>query len=232
MFPLARWTGHAAKKRVPVVCVTTDAPETERVSSVSADPYLSGALAAELMAKCRHEPGSTLVVTGDLNTYDHAEKLLRFQETFKADRRSAGPLVVVEAHDDPDQAYRKTRRHLAEYRDVHRIYVNTSNSLPVIKAHEDTRGIERISVITTDVFSALARRICDGKVLATICQRPRAQGRMAFQLLYELLVEGIFPASSYGLRPFVILRSNLRPSANPLPDDLERPMTSLLRHGK
>lgn len=226
---LKNWIGHAAKKRIPVVCVGTDAPKTERMSSVSADPYMSGALAAELMTKCCHEPGSTLVVTGDLNTYDHAEKLRGFRETFKAGPRSARLLVVVEAHDDPNQAYRKTRRYLTEHSNVRRIYVNTSNSLPVIRALKDTCGMEQVSIITTDLFPALARLIRDGKVLATIYQRPRAQGRMAFQLLYELLVEGITPASSYRLRPFTILRSNLRSSANSLPDDLERPMTFLLR---
>jgi len=192
---------------------------------------MSGALAAELMAKYSHEPGSTLVVTGDLNTYDHAEKLRGFQETFQTDRGGARALAVLEAHDDPDQAYRKTRRYLTENRDVRSIYVSTSNSLPVIKALSDTGGVERTCVVTTDLFPALARLIRSGKVLATIYQRPRAQGRMAFQLLYELLVEGSSPASSYTLRPFVILRSNLRPSANRLPDDLERPMTSLVLHG-
>src|SRR6266496_5966240 len=42
------WIRRAAQKRVPVVCVVTDAPGTERLTAVSTDSFVSGAMVAEL----------------------------------------------------------------------------------------------------------------------------------------------------------------------------------------
>jgi len=47
---------------------------------------------------------------------------------------------------------------------------------------------------------------------------------MAFQFLYQFLVEGTHPVASYQLRPYVILQSNLQAPAHLLPDDFERSM--------
>ena len=33
------WIHKAARKNVPVVCVATDAPESERLTTISSDPY-------------------------------------------------------------------------------------------------------------------------------------------------------------------------------------------------
>ena len=70
----------AALSRVPVVCVATDAPKTERLTAVSSDPYISGAIVAELFLRTVPQTGSVLAVTGDLSTYDHAEKLRGFEQ--------------------------------------------------------------------------------------------------------------------------------------------------------
>jgi LacI family transcriptional regulator len=40
------WIRRAAQKRIPVVCVATDAPGTERLTAVSTDSFVSGAMVA------------------------------------------------------------------------------------------------------------------------------------------------------------------------------------------
>src|ERR1700677_1751330 len=77
---LKPWIRKAARNHIPVVCVATDAPKTERLTAVSTDPYTSGAIVAELFLRTVRNPGLVLVVTGDLSTYDHAEKLRGFKE--------------------------------------------------------------------------------------------------------------------------------------------------------
>ena len=48
-----------------------------------------------------------------------------------------------------------------------------------------------------------------GSVLASIYQRAYTQGRMAFRVLYEFLVEGSCPAYQVTLAPHLVMRANL-----------------------
>jgi LacI family transcriptional regulator len=224
---LRPWIAKAAKNRVPVVCVATDAPGTERLSSISEDSYTGGALAAELLTRCCREQGPILVVTGDLNIHDHAEKLRGFNETLVRMQNTAHPVLTIEAHDDPGRAYHKVNTLLKKQRNICAVYVSTSNSVPVIRALEDGGRIGQVRVVASDLFPALVRLMRSDKVLATVYQRPRAQGRMAFQFLYQFLVEGTQPVSSYKLPPYVILQSNLHASSHLLPDDFEHSMKLL-----
>jgi LacI family transcriptional regulator len=220
---LRPWIAKAARNRIPVVCVATDAPGTERLSSITEDSYTSGALAAELLTRCCREQGPILVVTGDLNIHDHAEKLRGFNETLTKMRNTAHSVLTIEARDDPGQAYRKVSALLKKQKQICAVYISTSNSLQVIHALEDG-GHMGVPVVASDLFPAMIRLMRSGKVLATVYQRPRAQGRMAFQFLYQFLVEGTRPVASYKLPPYIILQSNLRASSYLSPDDFERSM--------
>jgi LacI family transcriptional regulator len=208
-------------------CVATDAPGTERLSSITEDSYTSGALAAELLTRCCREQGPIVVVTGNLNIHDHAEKLRGFNETLVRMQNTAHPVLTIEAHDDPGRAYRKVNALLKKQKNICAVYVSTSNSLPVIHALKDGDRIGQVPVVASDLFPALIRLMRSDKVLATVYQRPRAQGRMAFQFLYQFLVEGTHPVASYKLPPHVILQSNLRASSYLSPDDFERSMKLL-----
>jgi LacI family transcriptional regulator len=76
MKPLIR---KAARRKVPVVCVATDAPGTERLTAVTACPQTNGAIVGELLCRILRSPARVLVVTGSLATEDHAHKLEGFR---------------------------------------------------------------------------------------------------------------------------------------------------------
>ena len=84
----------AARRGLPVVCVNTDAPGSERLCTVSVDSLASGGLAAELMGRFLGGRGTVVVVTGFESTIDHAEKVEGFQrmlfETSPGDRDRGG----------------------------------------------------------------------------------------------------------------------------------------------
>ena len=117
-------------------------------------------------------------------------------------------------HDDPKQAYRMMRESLrrngrARQDKLRAVYVSTANSLAVLRAIRDAGLRDDVTVIATDLFPALAPLIRDGSVAATIYQRPRSQGRMAFELIHRYLTEGTKPPPRYRLPPHVVLRANL-----------------------
>lgn len=199
----------AARSKIPVVCVVTDAPHTDRLTSVSADPLVGGGMAAELLTRSVREPGPVLVMTGSLGVVDHMEKLRGFSERLKSMRSPLHLVQVIETHDEPEEASRLTRDALARFPDLRAIYITTANSLSALKILEETGYSGRISVITTDLFAELATYIRSGDVLASIYQRPQSQGRIAFENLYFYATDNLVPSRICPLPPHFVMQSNL-----------------------
>lgn len=199
----------AARANVPVVCVATDAPGTERLACIATDALTSGAMAAELLTLTAPPGARALIVTGDQTTSDHAEKIEGFRSFVNDSRKPLEIAAVLEAQDDPERAYALTSEFLAKSRDIQAVYISTANCLPVIEALK-TAGLTRlVRVVTTDLSRELAPLIRDGRVLATLYQRPRTQGRMAFQALHQYLIQGHCPPLRQRMPPQLVLRSNL-----------------------
>ena len=203
------WIRRAAQRRIPVVCVSTDAPGTERLTAVSADPFVSGAMVGEFLHLTLREPGTVAVFTGDLSTIDHSEKVRGFKQSLSSVNGSLGLSAIIETHDDEVAAYNQTRKLLARDRSLKALYVSTANSVTVIQALEELDPERRISLVTTDLFAQLVPFLKSGRILATIYQRPEAQGRMAFEALYKFLAEGKCPPHQIKLNPHIVMRSNL-----------------------
>ena len=83
-----------------MVCVVTDAPESPRLTSVSADPFTVGAVAGELLARFVPSGGEVAFFTGWLATQEHADKLRGFASSLNATRpdlasvRSSKPMMT------------------------------------------------------------------------------------------------------------------------------------------
>ena len=206
---LKQWIRRAAQRRIPVVCVVTDAPGTERLTAVSTDSFVSGAMVAELLHLIVRDTGTIGVFTGDLSTFDHSEKVRGFKHTLSSVNGSLSISNVIETHDDESTAYTQARKLLAHDRSLKAIYVSTANSLTVIQALEELDRERRIALVTTDLFPQLVPFLKSGRVLATIYQRPEAQGRMAFEALHHFLVDGRCPPPRIKLNPHIVMRSNL-----------------------
>ncbi len=198
-----------ARRDTPVVCVASDAPRTERIASVTADAHASGAIAAELFSRTLHKPGQLATFAGDLTTLDHAEKLRGFAANLAVFAPHLSLLPAMESHEKPTVAYRQATSLLSRKPYPLGLYVSTANSIPILRALEEKRLLGEIQVITTDLFPELLPYIESGKVLATLYQRPFAQGKTALEILLRYLVQGTPPDATTRLAPHIILRSNL-----------------------
>jgi LacI family transcriptional regulator len=214
LVPLLR---KAAERRLPVVCVNTDAPEVEHLATVCVDSLTTGALVGELMGRFLARKGQVMVVTGQLSTIDHAQKVAGFRQALGEMWPELRVATVVEAHDHEPEAYEKCRKLLKSTSDIAGIYVTTANSIPVMRAVEEAGLGGRVTVITSDLFPALARHIESGRVAATLYQRPVMQGQLAFRALYSYLVEGVQPPPVTRLAPHVVMKSNLKLFLDRLP---------------
>jgi LacI family transcriptional regulator len=198
-----------ALRGVPVVCVASDAPRSERLASVTADAQASGAIAAELFSRTIQKTGPLATITGELTTLDHAEKLRGFAANLAVFAPHLSLLPAIESHEQPKMAYRQAVALLSRKPYPLGIYISTANSIPVLHALEERNFLGQIQVITTDLFPEIVPFIESGKILATLYQRPFSQGKTAFDLLFRYLLDRVAPTPLVRLAPHIILRSNL-----------------------
>jgi LacI family transcriptional regulator len=194
---------------IPMLCVASDAPDSGRISSVSVDAYTSGALAAELLSHKLQAPSRVATITGELATFDHAEKLRGFAASLAILAPHLTLLPAVESHESPEDAYRQSIALLKSKARPDGIYISTANSLPVLRALSELKLLGRVQVITTDLFPELVPLLESGKILATLYQRPEAQGKTAFETLLGHLANKDKPVKTHRFAPHIILRSNL-----------------------
>jgi len=215
----------AAREDIPVVCVVTDAPDTQRLTSVSADPFTVGAVAGELLVRFQPAGGKVAFFTGWLATQDHADKLRGFESSLRSFGSALQLGPVVEAHDDEREAHRRALAVLRTHPDLTAVYVSTVNSLPVLRAAEQEGRLPGLTIVTTDLFPELVDRIRSGTIAATVYQRPLNQGRLALQALYQFLLDGTCPPARVQVVPHLVMRSNLDLFLERLPMDLESTAT-------
>ena len=192
-----------------VICVASDAPRSGRLTAVCVDAVASGGIAAELLGKTIHRESFVATITGNRSTYDHSEKLCGFAAGLASLAPHLTLLPTIETHERPEEAYRASLDLLNRNPRLSGLYVSTANSIPVLKALKEKELIGKIAVITTDLFPELATLLDSGGVLATLYQRPFAQGRFALETLVRYLVDGSRPQPLIHLAPHIILRSNL-----------------------
>jgi LacI family transcriptional regulator len=198
-----------AAQGTPVVCVASDAPRSGRLASIYIDAATSGGIAAELFARTLQKPANVAVITGDLSTQDHAEKLKGFAATLAIIAPRLSLLPTLETHERPKDARHETLALLQRKGRPSGIYISTANSLPVLRALEEQEALDDILVVATDLFPELIPFLESGRILGTLYQRPSTQGKAAFEALIRYLLDGIAPKSVTRFAPHIILRSNL-----------------------
>jgi len=213
----------------PVVCVASDAPRSGRLASVSVDAAISGGIAAELFARTLQKPANVAVITGDLSTLDHAEKLKGFAATAATIAPHLSLLPAMETHERPKDAWRETLGLLHRKSRPAGIYISTANSLPVLRALDEHKALDHTLVVTTDLFPELIPFVESGRILATLYQRPSTQGKAAFEALIRYLLEGIAPEPVTRFAPHIVLRSNLPLFADRLTGSAEPSETAARR---
>jgi LacI family transcriptional regulator len=200
----------AGRCHIPVVCVATDAPHSGRQGIVAIDTLVSGSIAADLMGRFLLErKGAIAITVFDMKITEHAEKYAAFESTLRSLYPELQVLPPIEDHGTESEAYSKSRKLFEKRRDLVGVYVTTEASIPVLKAARDAKLLPGLTFITTDLFPDLVPQIRSGAVAATIYQRPRAQGEMAFRMLHRFLVNGRNSFNQLALAPHLVMRGNL-----------------------
>jgi LacI family transcriptional regulator len=199
----------AEEKGIRVVCVSTDAPGSQRSSIVCVEPRLNGSLAGELMGKFVAPGSKVAVVAGMLTTEDHRKKTDGFCDEFP--KHCAGGTIagVIEGHEDEEESFRKTFDLLGRLPALAGIYVNTVNCLPVCRALAERNLAGKVKLIATDLFAEMSPYFQAGTIAASIYQHPYRQGQIAVRLVADNLTNKAHFPPAVHLIPGVVVSSNL-----------------------
>jgi LacI family transcriptional regulator, galactose operon repressor len=200
----------AEQKGIRVVCVSTDAPGSQRSSVVCVNPRLNGNIAGELMSRFLPPASQVAIVTGMLQVEDHVQKVHGFSETFPRLCRGGKVTEVVEGHDDEDETFMKCMQLLKRGKGLAGVYVSTANCLPVCRAVTVLGRAKQLRLITTDLFPEMVSYFEKGSIVASIYQRPYVQGQRSVRLLLDHIFSGQPLPRHYYLNPGIVLSSNLQ----------------------
>jgi LacI family transcriptional regulator len=171
---------------------------------------LNGHLAGELMGKFVTANSKVAVVAGMLRALDHRKKTDGFSDAFQRHCPGGEIVDILEGHEDEDESFQKTFDLLGRVPDLAGLYVNTVNCLPVCRAL-GARGLAgKVKLITTDLFSEMARYFEKGTISASIYQQPYRQGQTAIRLIADHLSSKATLQSTVYLSPGVVMSSNLQ----------------------
>jgi LacI family transcriptional regulator len=193
-----------------MMCVGSDAPDTGRVGSVSTHAYVSGSIAAELLTHRLPRKANVAILTGELSTLDHAEKLSGFAATLAVQAPHLTLLPTLEGHEKPKEAYRQALALMRQKDRPEGLYLSTANSMAVIQALQELGQLGKVQIVATDLFQELAALIKSNKVMATLYQRPFTQGRLAFENLLAYLTRREVEPPIVHLAPHIVLKCNLQ----------------------
>ncbi len=193
---------------VMVATVVNDTAPSMRKFCVKYNGRVAGRVAAELLYHYGDQERCVYIASGGEPLYSiHTEMVNGFREQLAVTPlRLAG---VYSHYDDPHLAYEETLRVLEECPDLGGIYVNSFNSMGVIKAVVERSLAGKVCLITSDIYPELRPYIREGVVSASLFQNQYHQGRKALQLLYHSIADGIKVPDTTMVEPKIILRSNL-----------------------
>ena len=196
------------EKHVFIATAVNDVERENRRFGIRYNAKVAGRIAAELLWRMGDGVRPVAVATGSLK-----KPSIHFdiQEGFDQQLKTT-PLTLAEVyrhHDDPDEAYETTKDMLNRHPDLGGIYVDSFNSLGVVRAVTE-RGLGgRICIVTSDIYRELRGFISQGLVCASIFQNQFEQGRQGLRLLYHAIADATDVPDQVVLPPQIILGSNL-----------------------
>jgi LacI family transcriptional regulator len=199
----------AEQQGIRVVCLASDAPQSNRSSVVCVEPILTGKFAGEIMGMILSKRAEVAIFTGMLQTDNHQKRVQGFSEVLPQVRADARLVDVIEGYEDEDGTFAKCVNLLRKNKRLSGIYVSTVNCLPVCRALRSEGLAGQVKLITSDLFREMLPYFNNGTIAASIYQRPYEQGQAAVRLLIDHFVSGRPVPSTFYLDPNIVLRSNL-----------------------
>ncbi|MBQ5430788.1 MAG: substrate-binding domain-containing protein [Lachnospiraceae bacterium] len=184
------------KKGIPVVCVNSDIPNSDRICYVGPDAYQSGVVAADILRILAQDKGEVGIITGSRNIIGHEERVRGFVDSIKRSHSNMTIESIQECKDDDYRCYEMVQKVMRDHPFISSFFFATSGGI-----YGGCKGLYQMTtrktfnVVTFDLLDPTKEFLKKGVVSASIYQEPLTQGILSLQVLADKLLEHKDPKS-------------------------------------
>lgn len=184
------------ERGIPTVTFNTDIAGSKRIAYVGSNYYRCGQTAAGLMHLMTCGEVYVGIVSGNSNVLCHTERIAGFRASLK-EYTNIHEVAFFENDDDDFVSYDKTAQMLKDHPEMNAIFFAASGAYGGCKAVIAANRQDNMKIITFDKIDQTKKMIENGIIAASICQKPRLQGSLPLQILFEHLTTGEPPKKEY-----------------------------------
>jgi LacI family transcriptional regulator len=201
-------------RKIPVVTVASDLPDTGRLAYVGIDNRCAGRIAGELMGRFLGEVGGQVMVIAGLRTYlGHEERDGAFRSVLRRRFPSCEVVATVESRENEESTERLTRDAFKKYRDLRGIYnlsVGDQGIARALNALKRAQSTVLIGHELTDISRAL---LIEGVMDAVLDQSPFVEAVRAVEAILAHYNRGAASGLPLQTPLSIYLQENLPPAA-------------------
>jgi LacI family transcriptional regulator len=116
---------------------------------------------------------------------------------------------ILYNEDNEELAYKNTNDLLKKHPDIQGIYVNSFNSMGVIRSLTEHKVAGKICLIVSDITDEIKAYLETGAIAATIFQNQYYQGYLGLRYLYQYMAENLQVEDTIYIKPEVVFRTNM-----------------------
>ncbi len=150
----------AVDRGVPVICLTTDLPNSRRTAYVGVDQVSTGATAAWLMGKMLPEKFGKILLLFSANYRTQEEREIGFRRVLRTEYPHLHILERVNFNDEAEGAYLSVRKYLLEHEPMAGIYNMAGGNRGVAQALTEFGLAEKVLFVGHEL-SSFTRTLLD-----------------------------------------------------------------------
>ncbi|MGA9286765.1 MAG: sugar-binding protein [Anaerobacillus sp.] len=213
---------HVSEKGIPFLTIDTDAPESKRVAYVGTDNYYAGFLAGQALLNDTADDVKVGIITGRFDSANQKLRVEGFKDAIKDSDRVE--VVAIDASQITRiQAAEKTYEMIKEHPEINAFYGTSAlDAIGIVQVLESIGMTDRVYVIGFDVLPETLQLLKEGKLEATVEQRPYEMGYDAVELMVQI-IEGEDVSTYHHTMTEVIRQKELKQLEQPTPGGMKRP---------
>lgn len=176
------------EKKIPVVLVSSDLENTERMAYVGCDSYKTGRLIAGLTGVLCNGKGNVIFASPYLSILGNNLRLEGFKYTLKERYPQINLTEVREFPNSELKSYKLFLELFRSHPDTDAIIIPTFAANCITQALADSQLNRHIKVIALDLTDQVKQCIQRGEIDACITQHPYRQGYKAFKILCDFFI--------------------------------------------
>lgn len=201
-------------RKIPVVTVASDLPDTGRLAYVGVDNRCAGRVAGELMGRFLGPEGGQVLVIAGLRTYlGHEERDGAFRSVLRRRFPCCEVVATVESHEEERSTERLTREAFKKYRRLRGIYNLSVGDEGIANALKALRREHSTILIGHELNDMSRSLLVEGVMDAVLDQSPFVEAVRAIEVVLGHYNRGTSSGLPLQTPLSIYLQENLPPAS-------------------